>query len=138
MDEQSYPPPPPNQPRPPAPVESPFWTIIAALLFLYFGFFGYFIPLADDPPIQRISIHAFNWMARIVGIGLLLAAALAYLQRPAAHPLNFGLAALAALGCLGAGAIWMANGYGMGLLILVFGLLNAVAARSSWVAWRRA
>jgi hypothetical protein len=117
--------------------ESPFWTIIAALIFLYLGFFAPFVAWEDDPAIQKLAVQAFNWMARIVGIGLLVAAALAYGQIAFAHPLNFLLALIAAIGCLGAGAIWMANGYNTGFLILILGVLNGSAARSAWLTWRR-
>lgn len=117
--------------------ESPLWTIIIALLFLYLGFFAPFVPNIDDPAVQKVSIHAFNWMARLVGIGLLLIAALSFARVPFVQPLNFVVTLIAAAGCLGAGAIWMANGYTTGLLILIFGVLNAASARSAWLSWRR-
>jgi hypothetical protein len=117
--------------------ESPLLTVVVALLFLYLGFFAPFMPYDNDPALQKISIHAFNWMARIVGFGLLLVAALSYARVALAVPLNFVLALLAAAGCLGAGAVWMANGYSTGFLILIFGVLNAYAARGAWVVWRQ-
>jgi len=113
-------------------------TIVVALLFLYLGFYAAFVPRDNDPAIQKISIHAFNWMARIVGVGLLAVAVLSYAQIALARPLNFLLALLAAVGCLGAGAIWMANGYSTGFLIVIFGVLNAYTARGAWLTWRKA
>jgi len=116
--------------------QTSFWTIIVALLFLYLGFWAPFVPYADDSTLQKLSIHAFNWMARIVGIGLLLSAALAYGRVSLSQPVDFGLATLAAVGCLGAGTIWLINGYSTGLLIVIFGVLNAASARAAWLNWQ--
>ena len=124
--------------RPAAPAgDLSFMTIISALIFLYFGFMAPYIPFEDDPVLQKYSILGFNWMARIVGIGLLIVAGLTYARIKLAEPLDFFLALLAAVGCVGAGLVWMMHGYtANGVLIGIFGLLNASAARSAWIAWR--
>lgn len=118
--------------------EFQFGTVISALLFLYFGFWNPFLVDASESLSQQYSVIAFNWMARIVGIGLLAVAGLSYLRLPFAAALDFFLAVLAAAGCLAAGAIWIFNGYSStGFIVLVFGLWNASAARSSWIYWRK-
>jgi len=88
-------------------------------------------------PLYDGSVTAFVWVARIVGIGMLVVAGLIVLRLPFAHPLNFLMALLATVGCLAAGAVWLAYGDRSGVLILLFGLLNGSAARSAWLNSRR-
>lgn len=116
--------------------DSPMWTLISAALFLYVGFYRVYVPLTDEPTVYNLSLPVFTWMARIVGIGLLLVAAAMFFRVPGARPLDFFLALLAAAGCLGVGLIWIVNGDGDGYLVALFGLVNAMAARSSWFAWK--
>ena len=123
--------------RPPRPMaESPFMSIMVALLFLYVGFGVKLIGVSGDP-LHDGSVAAFVWMARVVGIGMLAVAGLTYARLPLAYPLSFAAALLATVGCLAAGAIWVAYGDRAGFLILIFGLLNASAARSAWLVWRK-
>jgi len=120
------------------PADSPFMSIISALIFIWFGFIAPFVAFENDPPLQKLSITAFNWMARIVGIGLLLVVGLSYARVSLARPLDFFLALLATVGCWGAGLIWLINGYTTtALLILIFGLLNGSATRTAWRIWQR-
>lgn len=112
------------------------WSLVAALLFLWVGF-GLGLRGYSGNALYDGSVTGFVWMARIVGIGLVIVSVLGYLRLRFAVPLNFALAALATAGCLGAGAIWFSFGdYQDSLLLLVFGLVNASAARSAWLQWR--
>ena len=135
MDEM--PPPPPTERRIQPTGESPFWSIISALLFLYIGF-GLRLTGVSDSALYNGSVTVFVWLARIIGIGLLIVAGLAYIRLPFAAPLSFAMGLLATAGCLAIGAIWLVHGDGSGLLILLFGVLNGGSTRSAWVAWRRA
>lgn len=125
---------PEHHPRPPV-AESPFMSIISALLFLYIGFGMGLIGISGDR-LHDDSVTAFVWMARIVGIGMLVVAGLTYARLPLVYPLNFIMALLATMGCLGVGVIWIAYGDGSGYLLLIFGLLNASATRTAWCIWR--
>lgn len=133
----TFSPPTPSR-RPPQPAERGgelLLTVVSAALFLYVGFGLGLVGISGDP-VYDGSITAFTWGARIVGVGLLLVAALAYFHVPGALLLDFALAALAAAGCLIVRAIWIAFGDLEGVLIVLFGLLNASAARSAWRRWR--
>lgn len=117
---------------------APISSLISAMLFLYVGFWLGLSSIESDPLVQRLSIHVFVWMARVVGIGLLAAALLEFSHVALAEPLNFGLSAVAALVCLACGAIWVAFGFMFnGLLALAFGAVNAGAARNVWRNRRR-
>jgi hypothetical protein len=122
--------------QPPPVAESPFMSIISALLFLYVGFWLRLVGMSDEW-LYDGSVTAFVWMARIVGIGLLVVAALTYARQPFVYPLNFVMALLATIGCLATGVIWIAYGDGNGLLIVIFGLVNASATRTGWRIWQR-
>jgi hypothetical protein len=125
---------PENRPRPPV-AESPFMSIISALLFLYIGFWLRPVGMSDEE-LYDGSVAVFVWMARIVGIGLLVVAGLTYLRLPFVYALDLILALLATVGCVATGVIWLAYGDGSGWLLLIFGLLNASAARAAWRIWR--
>jgi hypothetical protein len=125
----------PQQHPPQPPADSPFMSIISALLFLYVGFWLHLVGISDNQ-LYNESVTVFVWMARIVGIGLLLVAVLTYARLPLMHTLDLILALLATAGCLITGVIWIACGDTSGYLLLVFGLLNASAARSAWRLWR--
>ena len=128
----------PSSSRTPPTGEPAIYTLISAALFLYFGFFVQLLTYESDPLVQRASVAAFVWMARIVGVGLLLIAGLDYLRVPFSAPLNLAVSALAAAGCIVCGAIWLVNGYAPnGVLLLLFGLLNAASVRGAWRALRR-
>ena len=133
MDET--PTPPASEQRSRAINESPFMSIVSALLFLYVGFGLGLVGVSGDP-LYDGSVTAFVWMAKIVGIGMLAVAAMIYARLQLVYPVNFVLALLATVGCLAAGAVWLAYGDGSGILILIFGLLNAGGARSAWLIWR--
>lgn len=115
--------------------ESPLLTLISALLFLYVGFGLGLVGISGDP-LYDGSVAALTWGARIVGIGLLVAAALIFARLPGANLLDLILATIAAAGCLMIGAIWMVKGDNQGFLLLIFGLLNGSAARGAWLRWR--
>jgi hypothetical protein len=117
--------------------EAPLMTLIAAAIFGYFGFIAPFM-VVEEPLSQRVTILIFNWMARVVCVGLGAVFLLGMLRSSFAAPLNWGLTVLAAAGCLIAGATWLFNGYtAEGFLIVLFGALNASAARGAWRAWRQ-
>ena len=119
----------------PAAADSPFMSIISALLFLYVGFGMGLVGISGER-LYDGSVTAFVWMARIVGIGMLVVAGLTYTRLPFTHVLNFILALLATIGCLATGVIWIAYGDSSGYLLLVFGLVNGSAARSGWRIWQ--
>ena len=119
----------------PAAADSPFMSIISALLFLYVGFWMGLAGMSDDP-LYNGSVTAFVWMARVVGIGMLVVAGLIYLRLPFVYALDLVLALLATAGCVATGVIWIAYGDGSGYLLLIFGLVNASAARAAWRGWR--
>lgn len=125
----------PQSARPPAQLESPVAVLIAAAIFLYFGFVVA-LTGASDHAVYNWSVTGFTWMARIVGIGLLLTAAMIMWRMPGVATVNLIVSVIAAAGCLLCGAIWMAYGDMEGVLLLAFGLLNGNAARGAWQAWR--
>lgn len=120
-----------------APLDAAMFTLISAAVFLYFGFFRTYSPTADAELVYALSIYTFNWMAKIVGIGLLVVAGLTLARVAFAEWINFGASVLAAIGCLAVGGVWMAYKDGDGLMILLFGMLNAYSARASYAAARR-
>ena len=115
--------------------EPPWLTIVSALLFLYVGFWMGLTGISGDP-IYDGSITALVWGARIVGIGLLVVAALSYAGLGFTVTLDLVMSAIAALGCLAVGAIWLLYGDMQGVLLLLFGFLNAGALRSAWERWK--
>lgn len=120
----------------PAVDESPMWTLIAAILFLYVGFYVAYAPLNNQLTVYNVSLTGFTWMARIVGVGLLGVAAMAFVRVPGVRALDFVLAVMAAVGCLATGLIWVLHRDNDGFLVGLFGLVNAMAARSAWYAWK--
>ncbi len=125
---------PERRPRPPV-AESPFMLIISALLFLYVGFWMGLVGISGDR-LYDGSVTAFVWMARVVGIGMLVIAGLTYARLPLVYPLNFIMALLATIGCLATGVIWIVHGNSSGYLLLIFGLVNGSAARAAWCIWQ--
>lgn len=124
-------------PRSGAPAESPLLTLLSAALFLYVGFLlG--LKGVHESAVYNGSVTALVWMARVVGIGLVLVAALAWARIRYAAAVDLGFSLIAAAGCLIIGAIWLSFGDMNGVLVLLFGLLNAVAARAAWRAIRTA
>lgn len=111
-------------------------SLVSAALFLYVGF-GLGLSGASGDAWYDGSISVFTWGAKIVGIGLLVSAVLFYFRVPGAALVDFGLAALAAAGCLVVGAIWLIFQDGQGILLLLFGVLNGSAAKGAWQRWRR-
>ncbi len=112
-------------------------TLVSAALFLYVGFVLELSGISGNP-VYDGSVAAFTWGARVVGIGLVLAAGVSALQLPWAAALDFVLSVIAAAGCLGVGAIWLWFSDSQGLLLVLFGLLNASSAKGAWVEWRAA
>jgi len=116
--------------------DSFFWTVVSGLIFLYYGFYAPFIPPAD-PPVVTYAVIGFTWMARIVGVGMILVAILQKSGLPGASLINMVAAVLAALGCVVAGSILFMHQYTHpGFLMLAFGLLNIGSARAAIASWR--
>ncbi|MBI5865476.1 MAG: hypothetical protein HZB38_13405 [Planctomycetes bacterium] len=113
----------------------PIITIVCAGLFLYVGFETSFVTPKEEPLVAFVGT-VFPWLAKIVGFGLLVVALAEFRSLRFAAPLGCFLAALATLATLGAGLIWITNGYSDGWLYILFGLLNASATRSSFLAWK--
>ncbi|MFN0136699.1 MAG: hypothetical protein ACKVS9_11360 [Phycisphaerae bacterium] len=138
---QQPPPAPQQQPQyPPAydPVGEPMLlTIISAVVFLYFGFYRSYTPTADAAPFYALSVHGFTWMARTVGIGLLIVAGLTFARLPASEWVNLIVSVIAAFGCLAIATTWLLYNDGDWILIMLFGLLNLGAVRGAWLAVKR-
>lgn len=113
--------------------EGVFMTLISAAIFLYVGFGMGLAPFDSAPEPYRLATIGFVWMARIVGVGLLLVAVMGMMRVRGALMIECGLAGLAAAICLLTGAIWIYYGDNQGFLLLLFGLLNGSAARSALV-----
>lgn len=148
--------PPPSEPRPPGsmrsvpPVEVPdvrhgerspvvdhrgvgelaFFPLIAGGVFLYYGF--NLLPGDNGVAAYDFAIDLFRWMARIVGVGLLVVAGLAFMKQPAARVLDLVISSLACLGCLIVGGIWIFYGDNDGLLILLLAAVNGWSAQAAW------
>ncbi len=112
-----------------------FMSLISAGLFLYVGF-GMGLEGISKSALYNGSVATLVWGARVVGIGLLVTAALAYFRVPGMDPLDFALAALATVLCVGVGLVWLVFGDMEGLLLLLFGLLNGSATRGAWLRWK--
>lgn len=113
--------------RPSQAGDPPWLMLISAGLFLYVGFMLGLQPLDSAPALYQASVHAFVWMARIVGVGLLLTFFMALAGGRYAL-LDRALAAIAAIGCLVCGAVWLLHGDTQGVLLLLFGAFNASGA----------
>ncbi len=123
----------PTVPRSEHAGESPLMTLVSAAMFLFVGFMlG--LRGASDSPVYNGSVTLLVWMARAVGIGLLIEAALIHFRAAAAGVVGLLLSCVATVGCLGIGAVWLAHGDMSGVLLLLFGVLNFGAARSAWKA----
>jgi hypothetical protein len=132
--------PPPPEARTPGPQPTGgdvLVTLVSAGLFLYIGF-GLGLRGISGEALYDGSVAALVWGARCVGIGTLVALAMAYLRVPGMLTLDLVLSAAAAAGCLVIGVIWIVSGDNEGFLLLLFGLLNGSAARSAWQRWRGA
>ncbi len=111
-------------------------TLISAGLFLYVGFMLGLAPATGAPFVYKWSVIGFVWMARIVGVGLLVMAALTTARVPAVAVLDLFVSALAAVGCIVVGVIWLAYSDMDGFIVLLFGLLNGSGAQRALIAWR--
>lgn len=112
-------------------------TFVSAAIFLYFGFYNSYYPLSTAPPLYALSVHGFTWMARTVGIGLLVVAGLSLAKMPSAELVNLVVSVIAAVGCLAIGVVWMVHNDGQWIFLLLFGLLNLSAVRASWISVQR-
>lgn len=109
-------------------------AIVSACLFLYVGFGLGLVGMSGDA-IYDGSVTALVWGSRVVGIGLLITAGLSYTRLAIGLLLDLVVSALAAGGCLLIGVIWLFYGDMQGILLLLFGVMNASAARGAWVRW---
>lgn len=107
--------------------------LISGVVFLYFGFVQALVGISGNA-LYDLSVDGFRWMARIVGIGLLLVAGAAYTRQPFARLLDLGVSAIAAVGCLAVGSVWLAHSDLDGILILALAALNIWAVKSAWEA----
>lgn len=109
-------------------------AIVSACLFLYVGFGLGLVGVSGDA-IYDGSVTALVWGSRVVGIGLLITAGLSYTRLAIGLLLDLTVSALAAGGCLLIGVIWLFYGDMRGILLLLFGVLNASATRGAWARW---
>ena len=115
--------------------ESVLLSLVSAGLFLYVGFGMGLVGISGDA-IYDGSVAGLTWGSRVVGFGILVTTAMAYLRVPGVRLLDFLLAALATVGCLAIGAIWLVFNDMQGVLLVLFGVLNASAARGAWQRWQ--
>src|SRR5690606_34937849 len=97
----------PHGQRPAAPGEGPLMTFVSAAIFLYVGFVLAPVGVSGNA-IYDNSVTAFTWMARIVGVGLVIVGLLILMRVPGAGAIDLGASVLATLGCLIPGLIWLA------------------------------
>ena len=116
--------------------ESILMTLVSAGLFLWVGF-GLGLAGVSDSALYNTSVAAFTWGARAVGVGLLLVAALTFFRVPFVLVIDLIVSFIAAGGCLIVGVIWILHDDRSGFLLLLFGVFNFGAARSSWVRFRQ-
>ncbi|MGD8451041.1 MAG: hypothetical protein PVJ57_04415 [Phycisphaerae bacterium] len=128
-----------DESRPPAPrlpaAEGLFETLISAGLLLYMGFYVG-LEGCSDSAFYNGSVAAFTYGAQGVGIGLLIVAGLLWARLPVALLLDMIVGVVAAAGCLVIGAIWLLFNDMTGVLLVLFGAWNSVAARNAWQHWR--
>jgi hypothetical protein len=110
------------------------FALVSAGLFLYVGF-GMGLVGVSGEPLYDGSVAALVWGSRVVGLGILLVAAMLYFNVPGATLLDLVVSVVATAGCLAIGVIWMVHSDAQGFLLLLFGLLNASAVRSAWQRW---
>jgi hypothetical protein len=120
--------------RPPIQTESPLQGILAAGVFLFLGF--YLAGEGSGPPHYVLAVKIFPWAAKILGFGLLLTTALAYFQVAGGALLHLLMTGAAGIVCLVVGLIWLISGDILGVLLLVFGLVDTAAARNMCTVWR--
>ncbi len=117
--------------------ESPLMTLVSAVIFLWVGFFLGLAPTDDAQPLYKFSVWAFVWMGRFVGIALLIVAILGFLKLSGPFAILDAIASvLACAACIFCGGVWLIYGDYDGVLVLLFGIVNGSAARSSIVRLR--
>lgn len=130
MSHEPVPPPPPIPSA--ASADSGLATIVFAFIFLYYGFWSPLIGVSESG-FYNGSVAAFTWMARAVGIGMLLEVAVRRFGGPTiADRLDLLVGVIAAGGCLVIGGVWVAFADYSGILLLAFGVYNGTVLRSSW------
>jgi hypothetical protein len=115
--------------------ESAMWALISAAIFLYVGF-GLGLVGTSGDKLYDGSVLAFVWMARVVGVALVLVAILLFTGMPGAGFINLTASILATVGCAATGAVWMLHGDMQGFLLLIFAAVNGSAARRAWQDWQ--
>jgi hypothetical protein len=111
--------------------------VVSAGLFLYVGFGLGLVGISGDA-LYDGSVTALVWGSRVVGIGILAVIVLTYARVPGVGILDLVLSSVAAAGCLLIGLIWLVNSDLQGILLVLFGVVNASAARGAWSRWRGA
>lgn len=107
-----------------------FFPLVAGGVFLYYGF--KLLPGDNGVAAYDFAIDLFRWMARIVGVGLVMVAALAFMKQPAARILDIVISVIAFVGCIVVGGIWLAYGDNDGILILLLAAVNGWSAKAAW------
>lgn len=107
--------------------ETPLSLLISGLIFLYVGF-GMNMRGVSGNALYDGSVSTFTWMSKLLGILFVAAWGLSLMKVPVALGVDL-LSLLAAVGCLVIGGMWLYFGDSQGILLLIFGLINASAAR---------
>lgn len=145
------PPPPPTDPQQPphqqrevtyvAGDESGFSLLIAAAVFVFFGYVNPLLPAISDP--WFVASHTlFLWTARIAVVVLGAAALLTFARVPFARWLNLIGSAASGAVCLAVGAYWLFSGLAAttGFILLILGAMGLYSASGAWtmirLSWR--
>lgn len=118
--------------------DSPGTTLLFAAIFLFCGwYFRSLSAVSSAPAIYQLSVSLFSPMSYTVGGGLVLVGILTMLNVRWAIVLDCLFTAIAAIGCLFIGGVWVTNSDQEGFLLLLFGLINGGTAISSFRMSRR-
>lgn len=111
-------------------------ALLSAAIFLFCAYSFWSLKGISGNPLYDLTTGLFAPMCLAVGVGMLIVAALAATGQRWVLLVELLAGALAALGCLLIGGVWLAFGDMSGGLLLLFGALNAASVRSAYYAWR--
>ena len=103
----------------------------AVLLFVGFYFLGGLSGISDSQ-IYNTSVTAVRLAFQGGGVAMLVVAMLCWIGWRYALAVDAVVSAILGLAFLITGGIWLVNGDMMGVLILIFGVMDLSSARASW------
>lgn len=107
-------------------------TLVSAGLFLYVGF-GLGVIGISDQPLYNASVDWLVWNARIIGGALLALFVLELTPLRFVPVARLMISGAATLLCVAVGGIWLMYSDYDGILLLVFGALNASGTYDAWL-----